>query len=156
MHSSSQFSGARSAARAHPALASMSWRDFERLIGEEFRRRGFTVTGFGGAFAAGSRAGMDIALMKKGERFLVECKHWRRQQVGVTVVRELGVMIRAARARGGYVFTGGAFTREARVLARCSRVELIDGQSIIDWLRERSPEVAALEPRADGEVARIA
>jgi hypothetical protein len=66
-------------------------------------------------------------------------------------------MIRAVGARGGYVFTDGAFTREARVLARCSRVELIDGQSIIDWLRgEISPEVAALEPQVDGEVARIA
>jgi hypothetical protein len=66
MHSSSQFSGARGASHPHPALASMSWRDFERLIGEEFRRRGFTVTGFGGAFAAGAGGGVDIALMKKG------------------------------------------------------------------------------------------
>ena len=26
----------------------MSWREFERVIGEAFRLRGFTVTGFGG------------------------------------------------------------------------------------------------------------
>src|SRR6202021_1480527 len=33
------------AARANPkpALTSMSWRDFEKLVGEVFRRQGFTV-----------------------------------------------------------------------------------------------------------------
>jgi restriction system protein len=156
MHSSSQFSGVRAASRAHPAFASMSWRDFERLIGEAFRRRGFMVTGFGGAFAAGSAGGVDIALMKRGERFLVECRQWRKQQVGLTVVRELGFVIRAAGARGGYLFTGGEFTREARELARSSRVELIDGRSIIDWLRSASPPEAAQEPRTHEEPARIA
>jgi restriction system protein len=39
------------AARSNPATtrASMRWRDFERLVGEGFRQRGFSVTGFGGA-----------------------------------------------------------------------------------------------------------
>jgi restriction system protein len=129
MQSSSQFTGVRSATRAHATLASMSWRDVERLIGVESRRRGFTVTGFGGAFATGSGGGVDIALMKKGERFLVECKQWRKRQVGLTVVRELSFVIRAAGARGGYLFTGGELTREARELARSSCIELIDGRS---------------------------
>lgn len=156
MHSSSQFSGARDASHLRLALASMRGRDFERLIGEEFGRRGFAVTGFGGALAAGSVGGADIALTKKGERFLVECKQWRKQQVGLMVVRELGSLIRTVGARGGYLFTGGEFTREACGLARSSRVELIDGQSIIDWLRWAPPLEAAREPRARGLLARIA
>ena len=121
----------------------MSWRDVERLIGGEFRRRGFTVTGFGGAFAAGSGGGVDIALMKEGERFLVECKQWRKRQVGLTVVRELCFVIGAAGARGGYLLTGGEFTRETRELARSSCIELMDGRSIIDWLRWVSPAETA-------------
>jgi restriction system protein len=162
MQSSPQFSAVRSASRAHAALASMSWRDVERKIGEEFRRRGFTVTGFGGAVAAGSGGGVDIALMRQGERFLVECKQWRKRQVGLTAVRELGFVIRAAGARGGYLFTGGEFTREARVLARISRIELIDGQSTINWLRWVNPPEAAHRPetaqgpRVHGELVRIA
>ena len=38
-------------AQANPkvAITSMNWRDFERLVGEAFRRQGFTVTGFGGS-----------------------------------------------------------------------------------------------------------
>jgi restriction system protein len=134
MHSSSQFTGVRGAPCAHAALVSMSWREVERALGAQFRRRGFIVTGFGGAVAAGS-GGVDIALMKAGERFLVECKQWRKPQVGLTVVRDLGFVIRAAGARGGYLFTGGEFTREAREVARSSRIELIDGQTIVDWLR---------------------
>jgi restriction system protein len=147
MHSSSQFIGLRGASRAHAALVSMSWRDVERVIGAEFRRRGFMVTGFGGAFAAGS-AGVDIALMKDGERFLVECKQWRKRQVGLMVVRDLGFVIRAAGARGGYLFTAGEFAREARELALCSRIELIDGQSIIDWLRWVNPPETIQRPEA--------
>jgi restriction system protein len=122
----------------------MTWRDFERRIGEEFRRRGFIVTGFGGGTPGGSGGSVDLALIRKGERFLVECKQWRKQQVDVTVVRDLGRIIRAAGASGGYLFTGGEFTSEARELARSARIELIDGALLgVDWLPSaRSPEAA--------------
>jgi hypothetical protein len=93
----------------------MSWREFERLVGEAFRQRGYTVTGFGGS---GPDGGVDLGLMKNGERFLVQCKHWRKEQVGVTVVRELNGVIAAASAQGSFVVTGGQFTREAREFAR--------------------------------------
>ena len=107
----------------------MSWREFERLVGEAFRQRGFTVTGFGGP-----GGGVDLALVKNGERFLVQCKHWRTQQVGVTVVRELNGVIAAMGAHGGYVVTGGQFTREAREFAQQSKVELINGQALEEWI----------------------
>ncbi len=74
-------------ARANPkAISEMSWREFERLVGEAFRQRGFVVTGFGGS---GPDGGVDLGLVKDGRRFLVQCKHWRKDQVGVMVVREL-------------------------------------------------------------------
>jgi restriction system protein len=133
----------------------MSSREVERLLSDEFRRRGFTVTGFGGALAAGSAGGGNIALMKTGERFLVECKHWRKQQVDVIAVRELSAAIRAVSARGGYLFTVGEFTREARVLARISRVELIGGASGTGWFRAAIPSTAP-EPQEDGVLSRIA
>src|ERR1700722_15715528 len=83
--------------RSEPlAVSAMSWRDFERLVGQAFRQRGFKVTGFGGD---GPDGGVDLALMKNGKRFLVQCKHWRKEQVGVTVVRELNGVMAAAGAR---------------------------------------------------------
>jgi len=121
------------AAAPKVAIASMSWRDFERLVGETFRRQGFTVTGFGGNCPDG---GVDMGLSKNGRRFLVQCKHWRKGQVGVTVVRELNGVIAAQRAHGGFVVTGGQFTREAREFADSCAVELIDGAALDELMAE--------------------
>jgi restriction system protein len=121
------------------ALASMNWRDFERMIGEVFRQRGFTVTGFGGN---GPDGGVDLGLMSNGERFFVQCKHWKKQQVGVTVVRELNGVIAAQGAQGGYVVTGGQFTREAHEFAGSCKIELIDGSFLADFIGS----VAASKP----------
>jgi restriction system protein len=111
------------------AVASMSWRDFERRIGEGFRRRGYAVTGFGSP-----GGGVDLGLMKNGERFLVQCKHWRKRQVGVTVVRELKGVMAVHGARGGFVVTGGKFTREACEFAESCKVSLIGGASLDELL----------------------
>jgi restriction system protein len=110
----------RRAATHPPALGS---RDFERLVGEAFRLRGFTVTGFGASVSDGGVLG----LAKDGERFLVQCKHWRKPQVDVTAIRELSGTIRAVGASGGYVISAGRFTSEARTLADTCRITLIDG-----------------------------
>jgi restriction system protein len=117
----------RSARTNTKAISEMSWREFERLVGEAFRQRGFTVTGFGGS---GPDGGVDLALMKNGERYLVQCKHWRKEQVGVTVVRELNGVMAAMDAHGGYVVTGGQFTREAREFAKGTTIELLDGDAL--------------------------
>jgi restriction system protein len=105
----------------------MGWRDFERLVGEVFRRQGFTVSGFGGQ---GPDGGVDLGLTKNGQRFLVQCKHWRKRQVGVTVVRELNGVVSAHGAHGGFVVTGGEFTREAREFAESCGIKLIDGRKL--------------------------
>ena len=132
-------------ARSKPiAIAALSWRDLERLIGETFRARGFQVTGFGSRAGEGAA---DLALIKMGERFLVQCKHWRKHEVGVLVVRELNSALDAVGAQGGYVLTAGEFTREAREFARGTRIELIGGRTLIAWLRggsrrERRPRTA--------------
>jgi restriction system protein len=124
-----QSSALLAAARENPttAVSSMSWRDFERLVGEAFRRQGFMVSGFGGQ---GPDGGVDLGLAKNGERFLVQCKHWRNRQVGVTVVRELNGVMAAQRAHGGFVVTGGEFTKEARNFAGSCQITLIDGPAL--------------------------
>jgi restriction system protein len=66
----------------------------------------------------------------------VQCKHWRSRQVGVTVVRELKGVIAARKAAGGFVVTGGTFTREAWHFAQQSGVELIDGEKLESLIRE--------------------
>ncbi len=53
------------------ALNDMSWQEFEMLVGEAFRRRGYTVSESGGGGADG---GVDLVLRKGNEKSLVQCK----------------------------------------------------------------------------------
>jgi restriction system protein len=127
----------------------MSWRDFERLVGEVFRRQGFMVSGFGGE---GPDRGVDLALTKNGQRFLVQCKHWRKRQVGVTVVRELNGVVAAQRAHGGFVVTGGEFSLEAQEFADSSGIKLVDGPA----LEELIGGIPSRKAAADSGVAVVA
>jgi restriction system protein len=112
-----------------------NWRELEKQIGRGFKERGFTVTGFGG-----SAGGTDLALTRDGQRFLVQCKHWRKQEVNAAAVRELAEMLRTVGARGGYVITTGRFSREARELALKLRIQLIDGEGLNEFIA--SPEMS--------------
>jgi restriction system protein len=132
-------------------ITSMNWRDFERLVGEAFHRQGFTVTGFGGN---GPDGGVDLGLSRNGQRFLVQCKHWRKRQVGVTVIRELNGVMSAQRAHGGFVVTGGEFTREAREFAGTTKIELIDGPALDELVG--SGRAAEAVPTTPIKVARVA
>jgi restriction system protein len=114
------------------ALNDMSWQQFEALVGEAFRRKGYTVTETGGGGADG---GIDLALKKEGENFLVQCKQWKAYKVGVTTVRELYGVMAANGATGGFVVTSGVFTDEARVFAVGRNIELLDGKALHALIR---------------------
>ncbi len=115
----------------------MSWREFERLIGDAFRRRGFKVTGFGARTVGGTA---DLALTRGEERFLVQCKHWAKPEISLSLVRELNGVVTAVGAHGGYVVTAGEFAPEARDFARHTAIELIDGHTLAGWI---SPAMTA-------------
>lgn len=86
-------------AQSADALDGMSWRQFEMLVGEAYRLQGYRVTETGGGEADG---GIDLALTKGSEKFLVQCKQGKAYKVGVDVVRELyGVMA----AKGASTFS---------------------------------------------------
>jgi len=114
------------------ALNDMSWQQFEVLVGEAFRRRGYSVAETGGGGADG---GIDLALKKQGETFLVQCKQWKATKVGVTTVRELYGVMAAKGATGGFVVTSGVFTDEARAFAVGRNIELIDGKALHALIR---------------------
>jgi restriction system protein len=115
------------------ALNNMSWQQFEALVGEAFRRKGYAVTETGGGGADG---GIDLALKKEGETFLVQCKQWKATKVGVTTVRELYGVMAANGATGGFVVTSGVFTDEARAFASGQNIVLMDGKALNALIRE--------------------
>jgi len=114
------------------ALNDMSWQQFEALVGEAFRRKGYAVTETGGGAADG---GIDLALKKEGETFLVQCKQWKAYKVSVTTVRELYGVMAAEGATGGFVVTSGVFSDEARAFASGRNIELMDGDALHALIR---------------------
>ena len=68
----------------------MSSREFEGLVAEAFRQQGYRVVERGGD---GPDGGVDLELHMGSDKYLVQCKQWKSQKVGVAIVRELyGVM----------------------------------------------------------------
>jgi restriction system protein len=109
------------------ALDDMSWQQFEAVVGEAFRRKGYKVTETGGGGADG---GIDLALKKAGETFLVQCKQWKATKVSVSIVRELYGVMAARGATGGFVVTSGVFTDNARAFAKGRNITLMDGKAL--------------------------
>ena len=60
----------------------MRWREFETLIGRAFELQGYHMNEAG---AAGSDASIDLLMRKERQTYLVHCKTWRADKVGVEV-----------------------------------------------------------------------
>ena len=130
------------------SIRDLSWADFERLIGEAFRRRGYSVEERGGGGADG---GVDLVLHKGGEKILVQCKQWKSRRVGVNVVRELyGVMVHEKAARA-IVAISGEFTQEAKGFARGKPLELLNGPALCRLVTQVQP--GAVTQRAEPVLA---
>lgn len=127
------------------ALNGMTWREFEMLVGEAFRREGYTVGETGGGGADG---GVDLVLRKGGEKFLVQCKQWKAFKVGVATVRELYGVMAAEGAVGGFVVTSGVFTQEAKFFAEGISIVLIDGAELTAIIKKirLQPQAATARP----------
>jgi restriction system protein len=109
----------------------LSWSDFERLMSEFYRRKGFQVTREGGS---GPDGGVDLLLRKGGDIYLVQCKHWKSYKVGVQQVREFYGVMASRGVAGGYFVTSGVYTKEAIRFAAGLNLELVDGQKLQEMI----------------------
>lgn len=123
-------------------LRSVSWKDFEFLVSEAYRRQGFRVEERG---AGGPDGGVDLVLRKEGRKTFVQCKRWRERSVGVSIVRELFGVMAAEGADQGIVVTTGDFSAEANDFVRGKALGLIDGShllQLISKVQQRKPSSA--------------
>ena len=98
------------------------------LVGESFRRKGYTVKETGGGGADG---GIDLEMSLNGQKYLGQCKQWKAFKVGVKVVREFFGVIVANGAKGGFVVTSVVFTDDAVSFAEDKNITLIDGGKLV-------------------------
>jgi len=127
------------------SIRDIPWQEFERLVSEAYRRKGYMAEVVGNASGDG---GVDVRLTGHGETVLVQCKQWKAYRVGVTTVRELLGVVVSHSADRGLVVTSGRFTQEAKAFARQNpRIELVDGTQLDELIRSmRSASVKPPRP----------
>ena len=138
------------------ALRATSWKDFEYLVAEAYRRRGFTVDY---SLGKGSDGGVDLVLRKDGRRSLVQCKQWKVFSVGRPVLQQMFGIMTAEGADEAIIVTSGRFTDEARAFATGKPIQLLDGPDLLELVKsvqagneaapnvEREPAQASTPPR---------
>jgi restriction system protein len=115
------------------SIRQLSWQDFELLVGEYFRRKGYTVQENG---SGGADGGIDLILTKASQKTIVQCKRWKNVQVGVSPIRELyGVMV-AENASACVFVSSGRYTQEAESFASNKPIELINGETLYKLITE--------------------
>lgn len=132
------------------SIASLSWREFEMLVGEALRRQGYEVEELGGR---GKDGGIDLVLRRMGQVELVQCKQWRTRQVKVNVVREMWGLAQHHGAAAVRIVCVGEFTRDAAMFAEGKAIELITGPALVALIEEArgaatSPSTEASHERA--------
>lgn len=125
------------------SIRSLPWKRFEELVGEAYRRQGFTV------FEnpdKGTDGGIDLTIKRGSNTYLVQCKHWKTHKVGVKVVREMLGLMAAHGATGAIVVTSGVFTKESIDFATAQHIELIDGNGLVRMISalQATPAITAV------------
>ncbi|MCF7982683.1 MAG: restriction endonuclease [Pseudomonadales bacterium] len=115
------------------SLNDLSWKEFEELVGEAYRRQGFAVKE---NHKLGADGGVDLRLEKNGQVHLVQCKQWKSQKVGVSVVREMFGVMTGESASSVIVISSGTFTSEAHNFAAGKPIILIEGPQLLTLISE--------------------
>lgn len=129
------------------SLRHTSWKDFEILVAEAFRRQGYTAHC---SLGTGADGGVDIVMRKAGCTTLVQCKRWKEWSVGVSVVREMFGILHDRQADEVIIVTTGHFTGDAVAFAKGKPIRLIDGAHL--WQMVRQIQACSdVEPAAGAE-----
>ena len=126
-------------------MSSLSGKDFERLIADLLRSRGFQIE----YSSAGADGGIDIlAKLPSGLAsglFVIQCKKYS-SKVGVQPVRDLLGVVSSKKANKGILITNSQFTQEAKNFASGNPLQLIDGTELSALL---DTEALAAEPKEE-------
>jgi restriction system protein len=132
------------------SIKSLSWKEFEELIAEAYRRKGYSVVE---NYGCGPDGGIDLVLKKSGNQFLVQCKRWKNQKVDVRVVREMYGVMTAERASGVIIITSGLFTQQAKIFAEGKPIDLVEGRQVVDLIKSAQgkpfPSVNTIQPQQE-------
>ena len=117
-------------------LTSLTPQQFEDTIAELFRDLGYSVqqTPYSNDF------GRDAIATKDGKKYLIECKRYdQSRSVGRPELQKFHSAIIDDKADSGLFVTTAKFTDTAYRFAEDKKMELIDGEALINYFREAYP-----------------
>lgn len=113
------------------SLKDLSWKEFEWMVGEAYRRQGYSVEE---SLGGGPDGGVDLTLRNNGRKIIVQCKRWKKLSVGAPIVREQFGILTASNADEVIVVSSGKFTKEAVKFAEGKPITLVDGEQLLRLL----------------------
>lgn len=132
-----QESGAKPRRAERWDLNALSPNEFEDLVANLYRKKGFKVD----VTPRSHDAGVDVIARRWSdvgeEHLIIQCKHYRARTVGPPEVRDLiGAWQAHPKANRAVLVTSGQFSRSVLTLAEMHRIDLIDGFSLRTELRK--------------------
>jgi len=126
-------------------LRKIDWFQFEKLIELIYRNRGYSVQRLGGANPDG---GVDLIVESANEKYVVQCKQWRKWYVGVRQIREFLGTLADTKIPNGIFITLTGYSGEAKALADKHGIKILNESDVIKMLEDSgmiySQEISAL------------
>lgn len=110
-------------------LEAMSWREFEEILADYYLLKGYRVTLAGGG-GGGGDGGIDLIIRKGFKKIIVQAKHYK-NNVGVSIVREMFGVMHHQKANGVIICTSAGFSAEAKEFAIKKPVYLVHGEQLL-------------------------
>ena len=114
-------------------LKGMNPEEFEQEIANMFNRYGYKAKAVG----MSHDHGIDVIAKRDGQTYLVQCKKYMTNKVGVVDVRSFYGVINLRKAAGGFFITTNEFTNEAQEeFKRDKKIKLIDKTELVKFYRK--------------------
>jgi len=142
---------AAEAARAAESLEGIGWREFELLISESFRQRGYRVLDLVGS---DTEHRFDLVLVRQGRITLAHCRPVGSDRVDDDAIRALAARRRVRGASSAILVSAGRFTSRSVACAKDHQVSLLGGRPLRKLIHEVRASRRGASLRADAEAAR--
>lgn len=119
-------------------LKNYRWNEIQGLVCDYYRNQGFSITPF-----ATSRVehAIDFVATTQNQKILIQCKHWKKSQVRVPVVREMYGLMLHHKADSVALVTSGQFTRESREFAEGKPIKLIEAAELLSLAEKPQAQI---------------
>lgn len=128
-------------------IGTLSYREFEHLIAAWYEARGYQVEIRGGS----GDGGIDLLATRDGQKVAVQCKHWRKKEVGSPDIRNFRGSVMDSTTTLVLVCSGRV-SEPARREAKEKRVELVEGPELVALLNGVIANSAPRCPSCGGEM----